>query len=52
MVQLFKQNSRRYAKRQLTWFRRDSRIRWIPMEEPMSPEVVAEWIAREYLAAT
>ncbi len=28
MVRLFKQNSRRYAKRQLTWFRRDRRIRW------------------------
>jgi tRNA dimethylallyltransferase len=24
-----KQNSRRYAKRQLTWFRRDARINWI-----------------------
>lgn len=28
MVELIKQNSRRYAKRQLTWFRRDERIRW------------------------
>lgn len=29
MVDLIKRNSRRYAKRQLTWFRRDNRIRWI-----------------------
>lgn len=29
MVDLIKRNSRRYAKRQLTWFRRDTRIRWI-----------------------
>ena len=27
-VALIKRNSRRYAKRQLTWFRRDSGIRW------------------------
>ena len=27
-VELIKRNTRRYAKRQLTWFRRDSAIRW------------------------
>ena len=27
-VELIKRNSRRYAKRQLTWFRRDAEIRW------------------------
>lgn len=27
-VRLIKRNSRRYAKRQLTWFRKDPRIRW------------------------
>ncbi len=31
LVRLFKQNSRHYAKRQLTWFRRDPRIRWVSM---------------------
>ena len=31
-VDLFKQNSRRYAKRQVTWFKRDPRIRWIRLE--------------------
>lgn len=29
MVIQIKQNSRRYAKRQMTWFRKDSRINWI-----------------------
>lgn len=29
MVDLIKKNSRHYAKRQLTWFRRDNRIKWI-----------------------
>jgi tRNA dimethylallyltransferase len=28
MVRLLKRNSRRYAKRQLTWFRKDPLIRW------------------------
>ncbi|MBK9672249.1 MAG: tRNA (adenosine(37)-N6)-dimethylallyltransferase MiaA [Bacteroidetes bacterium] len=28
-VQLIQQNTRRYAKRQLTWFRKDSEINWI-----------------------
>lgn len=27
-IELIKRNSRRYAKRQMTWFRRDSEIRW------------------------
>lgn len=33
-VELIKRNSRRYAKRQLTWFRRDPEIRWFhPTED-------------------
>lgn len=31
-VRLLKQNSRRYAKRQMTWFRRDKEIRWFSSE--------------------
>lgn len=31
--EIIKQNSRRYAKRQLTWFRRDERIHWINVDE-------------------
>ena len=31
MVFLIKQNTRRFAKRQLTWFRAEKRIRWITM---------------------
>lgn len=30
MVRLLKQNTRRYAKRQLTWFRRDPSVTWLP----------------------
>ncbi|MCI7306792.1 tRNA (adenosine(37)-N6)-dimethylallyltransferase MiaA [Alistipes senegalensis] len=32
-VELIKRNSRRYAKRQLTWFRRDSEIRWFAPDD-------------------
>ena len=29
-VEIIKQSSRRYAKRQMTWFRRDGRINYLP----------------------
>ena len=29
MTELIKQNTRRFAKRQMTWFRRDENIKWI-----------------------
>ncbi len=32
-VELIKQGTRNYAKRQLTWFRRDNRIKWVNVEE-------------------
>jgi tRNA dimethylallyltransferase len=31
--EVIKQNTRRYAKRQLTWFRRDERIHWVNIDE-------------------
>ncbi len=40
-VTLIKRNSRRYAKRQLTWFRRDAEIRWF---SPSDTEAVIAWI--------
>lgn len=33
-IELIKQSSRRYAKRQLTWFRRDERIHYLGSDEP------------------
>lgn len=32
-VELVKRNSRRYAKRQLTWFRRDAEVRWFAPDD-------------------
>ncbi|MBX7152088.1 tRNA (adenosine(37)-N6)-dimethylallyltransferase MiaA [bacterium] len=34
MIRQFKQGSRNYAKRQLTWFRKDQRIRWFDVTDP------------------
>lgn len=41
MVGLMKQNTRRYAKRQMTWFRAEKRIQWIQMGEGTRPEDAA-----------
>ncbi|GMQ24222.1 tRNA (adenosine(37)-N6)-dimethylallyltransferase MiaA [Algoriphagus sp. oki45] len=40
-VRLLKRNSRRYAKRQLTWFRRDEAIRWF---HPDQESEIFAWI--------
>ena len=37
-VELIKRNSRRYAKRQMTWFRRDKEIQWFT--KPKADEVI------------
>ncbi|MFH1779276.1 MAG: tRNA (adenosine(37)-N6)-dimethylallyltransferase MiaA [Candidatus Omnitrophota bacterium] len=41
---LVKRNTRRYAKRQLTWFRKDKKIDWIIVEEDSKPEEIAKGI--------
>lgn len=51
MSELIKRNTRRYAKRQLTWFRRDKRIRWIPVASERDFEAACRFIEREYRAA-
>ncbi len=40
-IDLIKQNTRRYAKRQLTWFRRDEEIKWF---EPNETEAIMEYL--------
>ncbi|MBK8982769.1 MAG: tRNA (adenosine(37)-N6)-dimethylallyltransferase MiaA [Ignavibacteria bacterium] len=42
MKELIKQNSRRYAKRQMTWFRRDSRINNIETDNRTMEELINE----------
>lgn len=48
-VFLLKQDTRRYAKRQLTWFRRNENIHWLFIDEMTNEEIVdeAEKIIRE-----
>jgi len=38
---LIKRNSRHYAKRQLTWFRKDKRVEWIRIKDRETPSVIA-----------
>lgn len=40
-VELIKRNSRRYAKRQITWFGRDVGIKWF---DPRSVSEIVEYI--------
>ena len=37
-IALLKQNTRRFANRQLTWFRQDSRIEWVDLSQFTSPD--------------
>ena len=41
-IALIQQESRRYAKRQLTWFRKNKQIHWIYNKEPVSFEAIWE----------
>ena len=45
---LIRQKSRNYAKRQLTWFRRDERVKWIVYNAPQAAQTVLQE-ATEYL---
>jgi tRNA dimethylallyltransferase len=38
---LIQRNSRHYAKRQLTWFRKDKRIQWVKLTQKDSPAQIA-----------
>lgn len=42
MISLIKQNSRRYAKRQMTWFRKDKRISWLNLSHDTGIKAIAE----------
>ena len=46
-IELIKQNSRRYAKRQLTWFRNKMDVSWFEMKEPLDEKLqqIFEFVA-------
>ena len=41
-IDTLKQATRNYAKRQLTWFRRDPRVRWIAAPGKTAAQIAAE----------
>jgi tRNA dimethylallyltransferase len=49
-VNILKQNTRRYAKRQMTWFRRMKEINWIDVNENSDFRQLAEKIVQECIA--
>ncbi|MBN1869098.1 MAG: tRNA (adenosine(37)-N6)-dimethylallyltransferase MiaA [Candidatus Omnitrophica bacterium] len=46
-VELMKLNTRRLAKRQLTWFRKENRLKWILISETDTSEKIAEAIEKD-----
>jgi tRNA dimethylallyltransferase len=48
MVELIKRNTRRYAKRQLTWFRADRRIHWQAIADDRDLSSIAQSVIRRY----
>lgn len=43
-IELIKKRTRNYAKRQLTWFKRDERYKWIDVDEFTNSMTLCEWI--------
>lgn len=48
-IELIKRNTRRYAKRQMTWFNKDKRINWIDVKNETDFRLVSQKIISEYL---
>jgi len=46
-VDILKRNTRRFAKRQMTWFRRDDRIKWFSVDQCGGPEFIVQEITRK-----
>jgi tRNA dimethylallyltransferase len=46
-VRLIKRDSRRFAKRQLTWFRRERNVTWIDLDDFSGPEALIDYMEEE-----
>ena len=46
--EIMKQNTRRLAKRQLTWFRKEKRLDWVKLETADTPERIAKTIMDQW----
>ncbi len=49
-IEAIKQNTRRFAKRQLTWFRADKQLQWIDVNEQSPIEVAASILSKRLLS--
>ncbi|MDS1030762.1 tRNA (adenosine(37)-N6)-dimethylallyltransferase MiaA [Bacillota bacterium LX-D] len=47
-IRLIKRDTRRYAKRQLTWFKRDKRIKWFMADEKSKVNRIIEEVIKEF----
>lgn len=48
-IELVKRNTRRYAKRQMTWFRHEPRVQWIQIESHQHLESIAKEVLKKFL---
>ena len=48
-VEIIKRDSRRYAKRQLTWFKREKNVIWIDRQNYNDNDEIADYISKKYL---
>jgi tRNA dimethylallyltransferase len=48
MIELIKRNTRRYAKRQMTWFRADKRIQWYDVDQNTDLKNLAQTIVTDF----
>ena len=48
-VELIKRNTRRFAKRQMTWFRGDERIKWFEVKDKDDLDIIADKIIKEFI---
>ena len=51
-IEALKRETRRYAKRQIAWFKRDPRIRWININPEMKAGDLADIIASDLQVAS
>ncbi|SCG83371.1 tRNA delta(2)-isopentenylpyrophosphate transferase [Proteiniborus sp. DW1] len=45
-IEILKRDSRRYAKRQLTWFRREERIKWVNIDDYENKSLLIDYIVK------
>jgi tRNA dimethylallyltransferase len=48
MAEMIKQNTRRYAKRQITWFNKDKKIKWVVVEHTTDFSVLSDYIIADF----